>query len=126
MRRWRKLTIFAIMLALPLSMCASITMSSHCQPSDDTSHDMHVDDDMHAHMHNEILSKDKDSSDHSNCDCGCDGSLDCSVSGCSASVISSSMRFDLQYLTQSTSQQIQIRAEPPDPNLLFRPPIFSS
>ena len=127
MKRWRKIFIFTMMLSLPISMWTNVSMASHCQPSDDTSHDMHMNDDgLHEHMHDQIPSQDNDKSNHSNCDCGCDGSLDCSVSGCSASIISNTIKFDLRHLTQSMFQQIQARAEPSDPNLLFRPPIFSS
>lgn len=127
MKRWRKIVVFTMLVALPISMWASVTMASHCQSSDDTSHAMHMnDEDMHEHMHGQPPLQNNDSSDHSNCDCGCDGSLDCSVSGCSASVISNTVKFDLKHLTQSTFQQLQVWAEPSDPNLLFRPPIFSS
>jgi len=127
MKRWRKIVIFTMVLVLPISMWASFSMASHCQSSDDTSHAMHLNDDgMHEHMHDQAPSQDDDTSDHSNCDCGCGGSLDCSVSGCSASVTSNTIKFDLKHLTQSTFQQIQARAEPSDPNLLFRPPIISS
>ncbi|MGI9227784.1 MAG: hypothetical protein ACR2PU_03230 [Gammaproteobacteria bacterium] len=116
MKRWRKIVIFTMILALPISMWASVSMASHCQSSDDTSHS--------EHMHDQMSSQ--DSNDHANCDCGCDGGLDCSVSGCSASVISNSIEFDLRYLTQSVFLQAQTRVEPSDPNLLFRPPISLS
>ena len=116
-----------MLLALPISMWANVTMTSHCQSSDDTSHAMHMNDnDMHGHMHDHAPSQDDDTSDHSNCDCGCNGSLDCSISGCSASIISNTIKFDLRHLSKSTFQRIQVRAEPSDPNLLFRPPIISS
>lgn len=127
MKRWRKIIIFTMLLALPVSMWASVTMASHCQSSDDRSHAMHISDDgMHEHMHDQTLSQDEDKSDHSNCDCGCNGSIDCSISGCSASIISNTINFDLRHISKSTFQPIQVRAEPSDPNILFRPPIISS
>ena len=127
MNRWRKIVIFTMVLALPTPMWASATMASHCQSSDDTFHTMHMnDDDMHEHTHDHAPSQDDDINDHSNCDCGCNGSLDCSISGCSASLISNTMKFDLRNLSKSSFQPIHLRAEPSDPNLLFRPPIISS
>ena len=127
MKRWRKIVIFTLLLAFPISLWASVTMASHCQSSDDTSHAMHMNDDgVHEHMHDQVPAHDDDSSDHSNCDCGCSGSLDCSISGCSASIITSTIKFDLRHLSKSTFQQTQVWAEPSDPTLLFRPPIISS
>ncbi len=126
MKRWRKIVIFTMLLALSFSMWASITMASHCQTSEDTSHVKHMNDDAHEHMHDQAPAHDDDSSDHSNCDCGCSGSLDCSMSGCSASILTTTIKFDLRHLTASTFQQIRARAEPSDPSLLFRPPIFTS
>ena len=126
MKRWRKIVIYTMLLALPLSMWASVTMASHCQSSDDTSHVMHMNDEMHAHMHDQVPLQNDNSSDQSKCDCGCSGSLDCSMSGCSASIITTTVKIDLRHLSKSTFQQIQVRAEPSDPNLLFRPPILSS
>ncbi len=127
MKRWRKIVIFVMLLALPISMWASVTMASHCQSSDDTSHAMYMNDDgMHEHMHDYTPPQEDENNDHSNCDCGCSGSLDCSVSGCSASLITTSIKFDLRLSSKSTYQEIQVRAEPSDPNLLFRPPILSS
>ncbi len=127
MKRWRKIVIFIMILVFPVSMWASVSMSSHCQSSDDTSHSEHMqmdDGDTHNHMHDQTPSQ--DSNDHADCDCGCDGTLDCSVSGCSASVISNTLKFDIQYLTQSTFQQSQVQTEPSEPSPLFRPPILSS
>ncbi len=127
MKRWRKIVIFIMILVFPVSMWASVSMSSHCQSSDDTSHSEHMqmdDGDTHNHMHDQTPSQ--DSNDHTDCDCGCDGTLDCSVSGCSASVISNTLKFDIQYLTQSTFQQSQVQTEPSEPTPLFRPPILSS
>lgn len=127
MKRWRKIVIFTMVLALPISMWASVAMASHCQSSDETSHTMHMnDDDMHEYMHDHMQLQEEDSNEHSNCDCGCNGSLDCSISGCSASLISNSIKFDLRYSSKLTFQPIHLRAEPSDPNLLFRPPIISS
>ena len=127
MKRWRKTIIFIMILVFPISMWASVSMSSHCQSSGDTSHSEHMqmgDGDSHKHMHDQTPSQ--GSSEHADCDCGCDGSLDCSVSGCSASVISNTIKFDTQYLTQSTFKLYKARTEPSEPNLLFRPPIISS
>jgi len=127
MKRWHRIVIFTMVLALPISMWASVSMASHCQSSDDTSHSKHMqmnDDETHEHMHDQMSSQ--DSNGHENCDCGCDGGLDCSISGCSVSVISNSIGFDLRHLTQSIIQQAQIFVEPSDPNLLFRPPISLS
>jgi len=127
MKRWRKTIIFIMLLVFPISMWASASMSSHCQSSDNTSHSEHMqmdDGDTHKHMQDQTPSQ--DSNEHADCDCGCDGSLDCSVSGCSASVISNMIKFDTQYLTQSTFQQFKVRTGPSEPNLLFRPPIISS
>ena len=125
MKRWRKVVIVTMILALPISMWASVAMASHCQTSDDTSHTMHMnDDDMHGHLHDQT--SEDNASEHSDCDCGCDDSIDCSASGCSASVLSNTIKFNFNYLSQSTFQQIQVRLEPSDPNLLFRPPIISS
>ena len=127
MKRWRKTIIFIMILVFPISMWASVSMSSHCQSSDDTSHSEHMkmnDDDSLNHMHDQAPSQ--DSNEHADCDCGCDGSLDCSVSGCSASVISNTIKFDIQHLDQSTFQQFKVQTEPSEPNPLFRPPILSS
>ena len=124
MKRWRKIVIFTMLLALPFSMWASVTMASHCQTSENTSHVMHMNDDVHEHMHDQVPSD--ESSDHSNCDCGCSGSLDCSISSCSASIITTMINFDLSHISKSTFQQIQVRTQPSDPSLLFRPPIFTS
>ncbi len=127
MKRWRKTIIFIMILVFPISMWASVSMSSHCQSSDDTSHSEHMqmnDGNSHIHMHDQSPSQ--DSNDHADCDCGCEGSLDCSVSGCSASVISNTLKFDIQYTTQSTLKLSKVRTEPSEPNPLFRPPILSS
>lgn len=127
MKHWRKIVIFTMVLALPISMWASATMASHCQSFDDTSHAMHMNnDDMHEHMHDHMQLQEEDSNEHSNCDCGCNGSLDCSNSGCSASLISNTMKFDLRNLSKSSFQPIRLRAEPSNPNQLFRPPIIST
>jgi len=127
MKRWRKTIIFIMLLVFPISMWASASMSSHCQSSDNTSHSEHMqmdDGDTHKHMQDQTPSQ--DSNEHADCDCGCDGSLDCSVSGCSASVISTTIKFDIQYSTQSTYQPPKVRTKPSEPNLLFRPPILTS
>ena len=130
MKRWRKIVIFIMMLTLPISMWASVSMATHCQSSDDTSHSQHtqmvdrMSENKQEHNHESMFAQ--DSSEHKNCDCGCDGSTDCTVSGCSASFISNSMEFDVNYLTQSRFQQTQILAVPVNPNLLFRPPIIFS
>ena len=127
MKRWQKIIVFTLILALPISLWTSVTMASHCQSSDDTSHAMHMnDDDLHEHLHDQVHLQDDTTSDHSSCECGCNGSFDCSISGCSASIITSTIKFDLKHLSKSIFQQIQVRAEPSDPNLLFRPPIISS
>ena len=126
MKCWRKIIVFIMLLALPISMWAGVTMVSHCQSSDDTSHMMHMNDhDMQEHLHDQAPAHD-DTNDHSNCDCGCNGSLDCSISGCSASIITTAIKFDHRYLSKSTFHQIQVRVGPSDPNLLYRPPIISS
>lgn len=133
MKRWRKIVIFTMMLALPFSMWASVSMASHCQSSDDTSHSIHMQMDEgdqliaeHAQQHDHSKMLSQDANDHENCDCGCDGSADCSVSGCSASVISNLIGFEVKHLSQSRFQSTQVHADPADPNLLLRPPIALS
>ncbi len=126
MKRCRKIITFTLILVMPISLWASVSVASHCKSSNDSLHFKHmqIDGDMHKHMHNPMQSKDLNN--NSNCECGCNGDQDCSVSGCNASVLSTTIEFDLAYLTQNIYQQAQALTKPSDPNLLFRPPISLS
>jgi len=125
MKRWRKIVIFTMILALPISIWASVSMASHCQSSDDTSHSMQMNDgDMHAHMHDQISSQ--NSNNNSNCVCGCDGGQDCSVSGCSVSVLSNTTGINPLYTSQSVYPSVKALAILVDSSCLFRPPISLS
>ncbi len=126
MKRWRKIVIFTLILVMPISLWASVSMTSHCPSSDNTSHSMHMQMDNNSHKHKHDSMSSQDINVHSNCECGCDGDQDCSVAGCSASALSNSIAFELTYFTQTIFQQAQALIKPSEPNLLFRPPIALS
>ncbi len=116
-----------MMLALPASMWVSVTMASDCQLPVDTFHSQHMqmdDEDMHKYMHNQIPSQ--NSNDHENCDCGCDGGRDCSISGCSVSAVINTTDIHLQHTSQSLFASVKTLTILVDAGPLFRPPISLS
>jgi hypothetical protein len=83
-----------------------------------------MDHSQHMQMQDQTASQDAD--DHEDCECGCNGEINCSVSGCSATVLSSSVEISTINLTQSMLKTVAALAAPQYPNLLFRPPITLS
>ena len=126
MKRWRKIIIYTLILVMPISLWASVTMASHCQTSDDTSHSMHAQMDHSQHVQMQDHSAPQDIDNHNDCECGCNGEINCSVSGCSATVLLNAVGIDLLSSTQFVYQTVMTLAVPPDPHLLFRPPISLS
>lgn len=128
MKHWRKLAIFALILAMPISSWSSVMMASHCHTSNNTSHSAHTQMDasesMHAHMQDQAASQ--DTSDHAGCECGCDSEINCSVSGCSATTLLNSIEMHTINSTQFMHQAVAALAVSPYPNLLSRPPISLS
>ena len=122
MKRWRKIVIFTMILALPISMWASMSMASHCQNTDTSSHSMDGNGPMLAH--DQMPSP--DSNNQSDCDCECDDNLNCSVSGCSVTALINETTIDLRHSTHSVYQRIQSLSDPSEPDPLFRPPISLS
>ena len=121
---WRKLVIFTLILAMPMSSWAAAVSNSHCQASDNNSHTMivQVDDSDTINSHDHIASND---TSQSSCG-GCDENMNCSVSICSAHVM-----FDRDAIASVDShhfyyQRIPSFAYPVDPTLPYRPPIAFS
>ena len=122
-----KIIIYCVlMIALPTSSFASFIVSTHCQTPDNSSHSTHshTDDTHHSYV-NEHMSPDESQS-QSECECNCDEKVSCSDTICSAAVllntiwINSLNRSSFFFIGEGSC------ASPPDPNLLFRPPIISS
>ena len=127
MKLSKKIVIFTMMLALPVSMWASVTMASDCQSPHNTPNSQHMQmegEDVHKHMHDQIPSQ--NSNGHENCNCGCDSGLDCSVSGCSVSAVASTIGIHLQYTSQFLYASVKTLNILVDAGPLFRPPISLS
>ena len=124
MKRWRKIVIFALLLAFPISLWASASMTSHCQMSDSTSHPAHAHMDDHISMQSDDHEISEDLKNPSNCEC--DEDLNCSISSCGAVALLNKTVVDFTYTTHSVYQRIHSFADPADPDLLFRPPISVS
>lgn len=126
MKRWRKIVIFTMILALPVSMWTSVSMASHCQTSNDTSSSTHAQMDHSQHMQMQGQTISQDASDHGDCECGCNGEINCSVSGCSVTALSSSVEINTVNSTQPFVQAVATLVIPQYSNLLLRPPIAFS
>ena len=87
---------------------------------------MQMDDNESIHMHSEDQTAHQDPSEHNGCECGCNGKINCSVSGCSVAALINIVEVDTIYLSNTMHHTIEILTVPPDPNLLFRPPISLS
>ena len=126
MEHWKKIVVFILMLAMPISTWASVTMISHCQTSDSSSHSMHaqMDKEQQMHINHQVAADEVDNS--ADCECGCSGVLDCSVSGCNATTLLGDCEIKFRALTQTIGQSVKSFLPSPDPHLLFRPPIFLS
>ena len=124
MERWRKIVIFTLLLAFPISLWASASMASHCQMSDSTSHSSHAQMDENETMHSDDHESSEDSKTQSNCEC--DENSNCSVSSCGAIALLNDALIGLTYTKHSVYQRIHSLADPADPDLLFRPPISIS
>ena len=125
--KYRRLLIsFILVVVLPGSNYASVIAGSHCQTTDNSPHSIHsqMDEDQHQHMQDHISSETADN--HSDCECGCDGNVNCSVSGCSAAALLNVDGIETSHLTQMLYQGIAALVDPPDPHLLLRPPISLS
>lgn len=128
--KYRRLLIsFILMVVLPVSNFASVITGSHCHTSDNSSnssHPMHaqIDEDQHEHVQKHVSSEAVDN--HTDCECGCNGNVNCFVSGCSAAVLLNAIGIDSIHFTQSIYLDIETLAIPPDPQLPFRPPISLS
>tara|TARA_R110002074_G_scaffold263320_2_gene435428 strand:+ start:72 stop:458 length:387 start_codon:yes stop_codon:yes gene_type:complete len=126
MKQWKNIVAFILILAMPVSLWANVTMASHCQTSNSSSHTMHsqIDNGMHMHMNHEVTTEVVDNS--SGCDCGCNDLMDCSVSGCHGTALLNGSELKYNPYTQSIVQLAGPLAPSPDPHLLFRPPILLS
>lgn len=124
MKRWRKIVVFTMILALPISLWASVAMASHCQMPDTSSHSSHMQMDDNDSMQSQDQMQSSESNDQSNCEC--DENMNCSVSGCSATALLNGVTTDSIYSASPVYQRVQTRAEPDYPNPLFRPPIYLS
>jgi hypothetical protein len=124
MKRWRKIVVFTMILALPISLWASVAMASHCQMPDTSSHSSHMQMDDSDSMQSHDQMQSSESNDQSNCECN--DNMDCSVSGCSSTALLNGISIDSNHSTTPVYQRIQAQAEPADPDLLFRPPISIS
>jgi len=124
MKVFRKIVIFIMIMALPITLWASVVMASHCQMPDTFSHSSHVQVDYNDSMLSHDQMQSSDSNEQSNCEC--DDNMDCSVSGCSSTALLNGITIDTSLLTTPVYQRIQAQVEPADPDLLFRPPIYLS
>jgi len=126
MKHWRKIVIYTLVLMMPISLWASVTMASHCQTSNNTSHSMHAQMDHSQHVQMQDHSTPQEIDNHNDCECGCNGEINCSVSGCSAAALMNVVGVDSIHSTQTMYQSAATLTVPPDPNPLFRPPISLS
>jgi hypothetical protein len=126
MRPWNNIIVFILMLAMPVSSWASIAMGFHCQTSDSSSHSMHaqMDDGQTMHMNHQMVSE--EINNDTDCECGCSGIFDCSVSGCHTTALLGDGEIRFRPFSQSISWLASAFVPSPDPHLLFRPPIFLS
>ena len=127
MKYMRLVMFYILMLAIPTSNFASVIVESHCQTSNSSPHSMHMqmDENESMHMHSEDHVAHQESSGH-DCECGCNGEIDCSVTGCSVAALMNIVGVDIIISTQPMYQSVATPIIPPDPNLLFRPPISLS
>jgi hypothetical protein len=126
MRPWKNIIAFILILTMPVSLWASIAMGSHCQSTDSSSHSMHVqmDDVQSIHMNHQMSSEEMNN--YSDCECGCAGTFDCSISGCHSIALLGDGEIKFRSCSQSISWLASAFVPSPDPHLLFRPPIFLS
>ena len=124
MKQWRKIVIFIMILVIPISSWASVMMTAHCQISANTSHSMptQVNDGESIHVRDQMSST--QSNDQSNCVYG--ENINCSVSGCSTMALSNTIWSERIDSIHPLYQRVQSLADPSDPNLLLRPPIYLS
>lgn len=99
-------------------------MASYCQTSNDTSINGQMDHSQHMQMQGQL--NDQDVNNQTDCECGCNGEKNCSVFGCNAAAVTNYFGTSPINSTQFMLQGVATLAFPPDPNLLFRPPIFLS
>ena len=124
MKHWRKIIIYTLILVMPISMWASVAMASHCQTSNDTSMNGQMDHSQHMQMQDQL--NDQDVDNQTDCECGCNCEMNCSVSGCNAAAVTNFVGTPLINSTQLVYTGAATLVFPPDPNLLFRPPIYLS
>ena len=85
MNFWRKIVIFTVILAMPISSWATVTMTSHCQTSDNTSHSITAQMDNNESMQVHDQTPSPEANDHSGC--GCEDNMNCSISICSSTAL---------------------------------------
>lgn len=126
MEHWKITTVFVLLLAMPISSWASITMVSHCQTIDTTSYAIHslVNDAQHSHLHHQVVPAINNS--NVACECSCSSMLNCAVSGGSTTVLLEDSELIPKTLPQLIGQSIEIVAPSPDPHTHYRPPILLS
>jgi len=124
MKNWRKIVIFTLLLAMPISLWASVAMSSHCLMPGSSSHSAHELMSEHDTMHSDGQVTSQLASEQTNCECN--DNSNCSASGCGVIALLNQIKFDLIYSVHSEYQFTQSLANPVDPDLLFRPPISIS
>ncbi len=124
MNAWRKIVVFTLMLIMPMSSWAVVTMKSGCSVSGHDSYSMtaQMDDNDAIHQHEHNYSQDTfHSSDNQ-----CEDNVSCSVSICSATALFESVSINLNDTSRFTILRNLPFAHPSDPTLPFRPPIFFS
>jgi hypothetical protein len=87
---------------------------------------MHVqiDGEQFIHMNHQMESQ--EINNDTDCECGCNDILDCSVSGCHATALLNDDEIKFRPFPQSVSPQVSAFVPSPDSCPLFRPPIFLS
>lgn len=126
MEYWRKIVVLIIVVTMPISSWASITIVSHCQTTDTSSHALHtsMNDEQHVHMDHQAASD--ENIKNVDCECGCNSMLDCSVSGCNVTAMLGDSELKPRTLTQVVRPSVETVIPTPDPHTLFRPPISPS
>ncbi len=124
MKNWRKMIIFTLLLAMPISLWASATMSSHCLISEAPSHSDHAQMDDNQPMHIDDQETSQHASDQTNCECS--ENSNCSVTSCGTLALLNKTTVNSDYLIHLVCQRLQSFANLVDPDLLFRPPITNS
>lgn len=124
MKHWRKIFIYALIFVMPISMWVSVTMASHCQTANNTSINGQMDHSQHLQMQDQL--NDQNVDNQTDCECGCNGEMNCSVSGCYAAAITNFVGTPLINALQLVYIGEATLAFPNLPNLLFRPPIYLS